>query len=116
MGRVAFLEAGEPWVLPVVYRLDGSRIVFRSAVGAKLDLAERPDPDRIRDRRLGRRGPGRLERAREGHPACITDADEIARLDTLGVEQWVRGPYPMRWIMIIPDEITGRRISPHQPS
>ncbi len=44
VGRVAFLEAGEPWVLPVVYRLDGNRIAFRSAVGAKLDLAERGDP------------------------------------------------------------------------
>ena len=43
VGRVA-LEAGEPWVLPVVYRLDGNHIAFRSAVGAKLDLAERGDP------------------------------------------------------------------------
>ena len=116
VGHVAFLEAGEPWVLPVVYRLDGNRIVFRSAVGAKLDLAERADPiafeidgwdegDRV--------GWSVLVR---GIPHDITDADEIARLDTLGVEQWVAGPYPMRWIVIIPDEITGRRISPHQPS
>ncbi len=116
VGRVAFLEAGEPWVLPVVYRLDGNRIVFRSAVGAKLDLAERADPiafeidgwdeeDRV--------GWSVLVR---GIPHDITDADEIARLDALGVEQWVAGPYPMRWIVIIPDEITGRRISPHQPA
>ena len=50
-----------------------------------------------------------------GIPHDVTDADEIARLDTLGVEQWVAGPYPMRWIVIIPDEITGRRISSSNP-
>jgi hypothetical protein len=116
VGRVAFLEAGEPWILPVVYRLDGNRIVFRSAVGAKLDLAERADP-------IAFEIDGWDEEARigwsvlvKGIPHDVTDADEIARLDTLGVEQWVDGPYPMRWIVIVPDEITGRRISSERPA
>ncbi len=69
VGGVAFLEAGEPWVLPVVYRLDGGRIVFRSAVGAKLDLAERQDPWPSRST-VGTRSPGRMERARERDAAC----------------------------------------------
>ncbi len=113
VGRVAFLEAGEPWVLPVVYRLDGSRIVFRSAVGAKLDLAERQDP-------IAFEIDGWDEQARVGWSVlvrgtahAVTNEEDVARLDALGVEQWVSGPYPMRWITIIPDEISGRRISSH---
>jgi uncharacterized protein len=116
VGRVAFLEAGEPWVLPVVYRLDGNHIAFRSAVGAKLDLAERGDP-------IAFEIDGWDEEARvgwsvlvRGIPHAVTDEDEVARLDALHMEQWVQGPYPMQWIVIIPDEITGRRISSQQPA
>jgi nitroimidazol reductase NimA-like FMN-containing flavoprotein (pyridoxamine 5'-phosphate oxidase superfamily) len=39
IGRVAFVNAGEPVILPVTYRLDGHSIVFRSSEGSKLSAA-----------------------------------------------------------------------------
>ena len=39
IGRVAFVEAGEPSVLPVSHRTHGHRVVFRTRAGAKLTAA-----------------------------------------------------------------------------
>ncbi|HEX5671975.1 MAG TPA: pyridoxamine 5'-phosphate oxidase family protein, partial [Acidimicrobiia bacterium] len=44
VGRIGFIDAGEPQILPVHYRLHDGRVVFRSAVGAKLDAAMRQAP------------------------------------------------------------------------
>jgi uncharacterized protein len=111
VGRIGFLEAGEPVVLPVVYRFHEGHVFFRSAVGAKLDLAELQRP-------VGFEIDGWDAAVREGWsvlirgiPHAVTRPDRIAELESLGVEQWVHGPYPLRWIVIAPDDITGRRIS-----
>jgi nitroimidazol reductase NimA-like FMN-containing flavoprotein (pyridoxamine 5'-phosphate oxidase superfamily) len=36
--------------------------------------------------------------------------DETSALDSLGVEAWLQGSQPLRWIQIRPAEITGRRL------
>ncbi len=39
IGRVAFIAAGEPLIMPVNYRMHGNHIVFRTTTGEKLDAA-----------------------------------------------------------------------------
>ena len=40
VGRVAFVENGEPVILPVNHGLDGDSVIFRTAPGSKLTAAE----------------------------------------------------------------------------
>jgi uncharacterized protein len=44
VGRVAFVDAGTPIIVPVNYLLDGASVVIRSAPGSKLDTADRARP------------------------------------------------------------------------
>ena len=44
VGRVAFVENGEPVILPVNHGLDGDAVVFRTAPGSKLTAAENDEP------------------------------------------------------------------------
>ena len=39
VGRLAFVESGDPVVLPVNFAMDGSRVVFRTGRGSKLSAA-----------------------------------------------------------------------------
>jgi hypothetical protein len=40
----------------------------------------------------------------------VETEDESATLDSLGIESWLQGSQPLRWIQIRPTEITGRRL------
>ncbi|HEX2405001.1 MAG TPA: pyridoxamine 5'-phosphate oxidase family protein [Acidimicrobiia bacterium] len=110
VGRIAFIDAGEPQILPVHYRLHDGRVVFRSAVGAKLDAAMRQAPVAFEvDGVDEERGAG-WSVVVHGTAAEVDNEDESAALDSLGVETWLQGSQPLRWIQIRPTEITGRRL------
>ena len=106
VGRLAFVEAGAPVILPVNHAVHGLDIVFRTAVGSKLDAALRGstvafEVDGWDD--LYRSGWSVLVRGRLEE----VDADEVA-----GV---LLRPYANqvdrdRYVRILADEITGRRI------
>lgn len=109
VGRFAFIDAGEPVVLPVNHRVSGRNIVFRTTFGAKLDAAvnERPasfetdqfDPDT-------RTGWSVIAR---GVAEPVAD-DEIAGLEELGLEPWVTAVDRDHWVRLRVNEMTGRRI------
>lgn len=109
LGRVAFLEAGAPRILPVNHLVDGSSVVFRSAVGAKLDAADRHHPMAFEvDRYDGSQGTGWSVLV-TGLAEIVDDEDEAERLDGLGLRSWAMGPQQQpRWVRIRAEEITGR--------
>ena len=112
VGRIAFVDAGEPMVLPVNHALDGHDVVFRSASGSKLDAAwgARPvafEVDAFDE--LGRVGWSVLVR---GTADIVTDPRECERLDTLELRPWADAVPRSEWIRIRPTEISGRRIRP----
>lgn len=110
IGRVAFVAAGSPAILPVNYRWHRATVIFRTAAGAKLDAA------------LGGAAVGFEIDAWddelhsgwsvlvEGRAEEVVDDAEVAELETLGVKPWAEHVDRNRWVRIVAEEITGRRI------
>ena len=108
IGRVAFVDAGAPVVLPVTHGVVGRRIVFRSTEGGKLAAARMApavafevdhwDPQH-------RTGWSVLARG-----VATTAPDDAADLDALGIDAWLDPASHGTWIEVRVDEITGRRL------
>lgn len=109
VGRVAFVDAGEPLVLPVTYSLQGHSVVFRSGTGTKLEAAamNRPLAFEIDDwDDTYRTGWSVLAR---GMGETVYDDDEIASF--AGSEPWLDSAAEGTWVRIRVDEVSGRRIA-----
>lgn len=113
LGRVGFVQYGEPVVLPVNHAVDGDSIVLRTAQTSMLEVLGRgarvafevdgSDP-------FAETGWSVLVR---GVASEVTDSDERDRLATLPLHPWAPGPRE-RWIRIHPTSVTGRAISRHR--
>jgi uncharacterized protein len=110
LGRIAYLEAGGPTVVPINHLVDGSNLVLRSLGGGKLDAAILNAPRRLP---AGRARPGarhRLERAGPGRAVLVDDPEEMARY-AAELDSWaISEPGEATWIRIIAEEISGRRL------
>lgn len=112
IGRLAFIDAGAPTVLPVNITLWGNTVVFRTAPGSKLDAA-------VMSRVVALEIDDFDETTHEGWSVVVkgtlTPVDEgreIASLDRLGNAPWSRPELRHNWVQVRADEITGRRIPP----
>ena len=109
VGRVAFVNQGDPIILPVNHGLDGESIVFRTAPGSKLLAGDAElrvafevdgyDVDR-------RSGWSVLVR---GTAHTVEDAAEIGRLNRIGVWPWADLVERNHWIRIAAYSVTGRQ-------
>lgn len=110
VGRVAFIDAGEPIILPVTHGVHGHSIVFRSDVGSKLEAARMAQTlafevdDWDAD---GRRGWSVLAR---GAADTVYEDDVIREFETAGVEPWLESAAEGTWIRILVEEISGRQL------
>ena len=110
IGRVAVIADGYPLILPVNYRVDHGTVVFRTAIGTKLDAA-------ARGARVGFEADDLDSAWEEGWSVVIrgrgeevTNPAEIARLQRLPLRPWGPGDRS-RFVRIQPDVISGRRIA-----
>lgn len=112
IGRVAFIQLGEPVVFPVNYILDGHSIVFRTAPGTKLAMAA-----------IERSAVFEVDEVTEalevgtsvmvhGTLHEVTDRAERERLAALPLRPWAAGERE-HFVRVTPYRITGRRIRPH---
>lgn len=109
VGRLAYLDAGGPTVVPVNHLVDGSTVVLRTQSGGKLDAAivgaavafQLDDHDPVR-------GTGWSVLVR-GRAEVVDDHARYAG----ELESWALGDAAATWIRIVPDEITGRRLRRH---
>ena len=111
VGRVAFVDAGEPMVLPVTHGVSGHHIVFRSGRGTKLSAVEMAPSIAFEVDHWDaahRTGWSVLVRG-VGEP--VYDADEVAALEGLGIDPWLESAAGGTWVRLRVDEITGRRIA-----
>ena len=110
VGRIGFVDAGEMVILPVNIAVDGRSIVFRTGHGAKLSSAVMAKPvcvevDDWND--LDHTGWSVLAR---GVAEEVLDEAQIERLETLPVRPWANPGVRHRWVRVIVEELTGRRI------
>jgi nitroimidazol reductase NimA-like FMN-containing flavoprotein (pyridoxamine 5'-phosphate oxidase superfamily) len=110
VGRVGFMDGGQISILPVRYMVDSGNVIFRSAVGAKLDAA-------VRWQMVAFEVDGWDPRNRTGWSVLVhgvanevTNPDRLQELERRGLDEWVKGAHPKVWIEIRPNEISGRRL------
>lgn len=110
VGRLAFVEAGSPVILPVNYSVDGHAVVFRTGRGSKLASAimgaavcfEIDDHDPVEHT-----GWSVVMKGLADH---VLDQSELDRLDGLPLMPWSSPDVRQDWVRVMPEEITGRRI------
>jgi nitroimidazol reductase NimA-like FMN-containing flavoprotein (pyridoxamine 5'-phosphate oxidase superfamily) len=109
VGRLAFVNQGDPVILPVNHGLDGEAIVFRTAPGSKLLAgdAERRVAFEVDGFDADRRsGWSVLVR---GTATTVENQQEIERLNRLGVWPWADLVERTHWIRIATYSVTGRQ-------
>jgi uncharacterized protein len=110
VGRIAFVDAGEPLVFPVTHAVHDHSIVFRSQRGSKLEaalMAHTVAFEADEWSRVERRGWSVLAR---GTATTVYEDDQIEALDSLAVQPWVDAVADGTWVRIRVDEISGRQI------
>ncbi len=111
VGRVGFVDAGSPSILPVNYAMDGRAIVFRSAPGSKLSagMMQRPVAFEIDAwNAVDHLGWSVLAK---GIADEVLDGEEIARLEQLPVRPWSRPDLRDHWVRIMIEELSGREVT-----
>lgn len=109
VGRIAFVTQGDPIILPVNHAVDGEGIVFRTAPGSKLlagdaELRVAFEVDGFDvDRRTG------WSVLVRGIASTVEDADEIMRLNGIGVWPWADLVERGYWVRIGAYSVTGRQ-------
>ena len=111
LGRLAYVDAGSPVIVPVNHLVDGHHLALRTLAGGKLDTAIMSGPVAFQvDDHDPSRGTGWSVLVK-GHAELVDDQEHInryaERLDTWAA---VDDPDAMTWIRIVADEISGRRL------
>ena len=109
-GRIAFIEEGQPVILPINYVFDNDAVIFRTHPGSKLDAAERQAPLAFELDGIDaahRTGWSVLIR---GRAERVIDEDQLRRLGQLPLYSWAPG-VKEHYVRIRADVTTGRRIT-----
>lgn len=111
LGRLAYVDAGQPAIVPVNFVVDGSTVVLRSFSGGKLDAAVIGAPVAFEvDDHDPSDNSGWSVLVR-GRADLVDDPADVRRFE-VGLDSWaMEDPSQGTWIRIVADEITGRRIA-----
>lgn len=110
IGRIAFVDAGEPMVFPVTHGVYGRSVVFRSGVGTKLEAAKMAHAVAFEvDEWDSATRTGWSVLAR-GVAETVYENDAIREFETVGVDPWLGAAEQGDWVRIRVDEISGRRL------
>ena len=110
LGRLAFVDADGPVILPVNYALDQGAVVFRTDPGSKLDAAAAGatvafEVDAADER--DRTGWSVVVRGQAGE---VAEPADLERLRALPLYPWAPGA-KARYVRIRRATVTGRRIA-----
>ncbi len=112
VGRIGFVDAGSPAILPVNYTMDGPAVVFRTAAGSKLSAGMMQRPVCFEVDHWDTMSHTGWSVLAKGVADEVLDAEEIARLERLPVRPWSRPDLRDHWVRIMVEELTGRRVVP----
>jgi nitroimidazol reductase NimA-like FMN-containing flavoprotein (pyridoxamine 5'-phosphate oxidase superfamily) len=111
IGRVAFMHAGQPTILPVTYAYVNHGIVFRTGVGAKLEAAARRE---VMGFEIDDWDPAEQTGwsiVISGRADLVADEVLIAEYEAMGLPEWVQRDRVAGWVRIAPTQISGRRLT-----
>lgn len=91
VGRVAVTIGALPVILPVNFRLIGERVVFRTSPGTKLDAATAGAVVAFEVDQFDAVAHAGWSVLVTGIAAEVTDPDDRARLEEVGIPRWVHG-------------------------
>ena len=112
VGRIAFVTAGGPVILPVNHGVDGTDIVFRTTLGSKLQIAEDAGHVAFEVDGVDAHGHRGWSVLVKGVATPVYETDVVQRYEALGISAWAGiEPQAAVWIRLRPEEISGREIT-----
>jgi nitroimidazol reductase NimA-like FMN-containing flavoprotein (pyridoxamine 5'-phosphate oxidase superfamily) len=116
LGRVGFVDdQGIPQIYPLTYRYRNGRIYFLAAGGSKLAQA-------TSGRRVAFEVDGWNPTNGTGWSVLVSgmctlaDAVEAQAAAETGLRPWLQGDFPMQWVRIVPERISGRLLGSALPT
>lgn len=109
VGRIAYLLAGEPEVVPVNYCVDRRSIVFRADPGAKLAALARNERVAFEIDESEPDTQSGWSVLIKGTAELVTKAADLRQLQQLPLTPWALGRKDV-WVRILPESVTGRAI------
>jgi uncharacterized protein len=113
LGRVGVTSGALPAVLPVNFRFDGSRILFRTGVGTKLDAATDNAVVAFEVDEIDPAAHTGWSVVVTGVARELTDPDDLAAAQRLPLARWAPGE-DHRVVAVSTEVVSGRRIVPRQ--
>jgi uncharacterized protein len=110
LGRLAFVDALGPIVLPVNFVLDTHMVVIRTDEGTKLDIASHGGRVAFEVDQIDAVTGSAWSVLIRGEAIEVTDGMELARLSTLPLHPLAPGQ-KSHYVRILPALVTGRRIT-----
>ncbi len=110
IGRVAFVDAGEPVIFPVTHGVHGRRVVFQTGAGSKLEAAKMANALSFEVDAWDAATKSGWSVLVRGVGETVYDDDEIGAFDALGLRPWLESARSGTWVRIRANEITGRRL------
>jgi uncharacterized protein len=107
LGRIAITSGALPTVLPVNFRYDGRRILFRTGVGTKLSAATSHAVVAFEVDEIDPATETGWSVVVTGLAEEVVDPDDLAQ--AVPLVRWASGP-DSRIVAISPDLVSGRRI------
>ncbi|VXC03586.1 Flavin-nucleotide-binding protein [Arthrobacter sp. 9V] len=114
IGRLGLVVDDHPEIFPVNYVLFQRQLVFRSSPGRKLWGAQASRPAVLEIDGYDAPTQEAWSVVARGDTELMTDPDEMAGVDALGLEPWQPGVKD-NYIRLTPRALTGRRFKVNQP-
>lgn len=111
LGRLAYVAAGTPVVVPVNHLVDGATVVLRTVSGGKLDAALAGETVAFQlDDHDPARGTGWSVLV-QGRAEIVDEVELVTRYEAK-LDSWAiaDGEPDISWFRIVPDEVSGRRL------
>jgi CBS domain-containing protein/nitroimidazol reductase NimA-like FMN-containing flavoprotein (pyridoxamine 5'-phosphate oxidase superfamily) len=111
VGRLAFVQDAVPVVLPVNHGVDGVTIVFRTTWGSKLEAARSAEMAAFEVDDFDPSTKTGWSVLVRGTVSAVYETQDVERYEALGVTAWAGIDSDPVWVVLRPDEITGREIT-----
>lgn len=109
VGRLAFVADGFPVVLPVNYTMHRGDVVFRTAIGTKLDHVRRGEPVAFEVDEVDPTWRAGWSVLVQGTAHEVGDLAEVSALQRVRLPTWAAGRRD-RFVRIAAERMTGREI------